>query len=174
LILDLGLRYRPTNPEALDAHRDRLALLTLDLADIPAPALEAAIDQWVMTKPFLPKASELAELARASIEASRPIGTLAEQCEARNAMLDEAGNERLRWRITGDGQWLAVDYDEWCREVGRQPPPRRRPDLPPPLTDEVFDRIVADRGVVLSACLDRGTIISNGDGTFRRPDFDGS
>jgi hypothetical protein len=41
--------------------------------------------------------------------------------------------------------------------------------LPPPpaLSPEEFDRIVAERGVALSAHLDRGSIISNGDGTFR-------
>lgn len=44
------------------------------------------------------------------------------------------------------------------------------PALPPPpsLSDDEFDRIVAERGVALSAHLDRGAIISNGDGTFRR------
>jgi hypothetical protein len=44
------------------------------------------------------------------------------------------------------------------------------PQLPPPpaLSDEEFERIVAERGVALSAHLDRGVIISNGDGTFRR------
>jgi hypothetical protein len=39
---------------------------------------------------------------------------------------------------------------------------------PPEISDEDFERIVAERGVALSAHLDRGTIISNGDGTFRR------
>lgn len=46
------------------------------------------------------------------------------------------------------------------------------PRLPPPpvLSDEEFERIVAERGVALSAHLDRGAIISNGYGTFRRAD----
>jgi hypothetical protein len=39
---------------------------------------------------------------------------------------------------------------------------------PPPLSDEEFERIVAERGVALSAHLDRGVILSNGDGTFRK------
>jgi hypothetical protein len=44
------------------------------------------------------------------------------------------------------------------------------PALPPPplLSDGDFERIVAERGVALSAHLDRGSIVSNGDGTFRR------
>jgi hypothetical protein len=45
------------------------------------------------------------------------------------------------------------------------------PALPPPpeLSDHEFDRIVAERGIALSAHIDRGSIISNGDGTFIRP-----
>lgn len=39
---------------------------------------------------------------------------------------------------------------------------------PPLLSDEEFDRIVSERGLALSSHLDRGVIISNGDGTFRR------
>jgi hypothetical protein len=39
---------------------------------------------------------------------------------------------------------------------------------PPPLSVDEFERIVAERGVALSAYLDRGVIVSNGDGTFRR------
>jgi hypothetical protein len=44
------------------------------------------------------------------------------------------------------------------------------PRLPPPpeLSDAEFDRIVSERGLALSAYLDRGVIVSNGDGTFRR------
>jgi hypothetical protein len=40
---------------------------------------------------------------------------------------------------------------------------------PPELSDQEFDRIVAERGIALSAHIDRGSIISNGDGTFSRP-----
>lgn len=39
---------------------------------------------------------------------------------------------------------------------------------PPPLSDELFEQIVEERGLALSVHLDRGLIISNGDGTFRR------
>lgn len=48
--------------------------------------------------------------------------------------------------------------------------PQLAPPPPPRLTDEEFDRIVAERGLALSAHIDRGLIISNGDGTFRQPD----
>lgn len=45
--------------------------------------------------------------------------------------------------------------------------------LPPPapgLSDGEFAEIVAERGRALSVALDRGLIVSNGDGTFRLPD----
>lgn len=45
--------------------------------------------------------------------------------------------------------------------------PRLSP--PPAMSDAEFERITGERGLELSACLDRGEIISNGDGTFRRP-----
>lgn len=49
-----------------------------------------------------------------------------------------------------------------------------QPMLPPPrplrLSDDEFAHIVAERGLALSSHLDRGMILSNGDGTFRLPD----
>jgi hypothetical protein len=47
------------------------------------------------------------------------------------------------------------------------------PQLAPPkyrLAQEDFEAIVAERGLALSAHLDRGLIVSNGDGTFGLPD----
>lgn len=48
------------------------------------------------------------------------------------------------------------------------------PALPAPpqpqLSAEDFERIIAERGRALSVALDRGLIVSNGDGTFRLPD----
>jgi hypothetical protein len=129
------LRYRPTDPVALADHAGKLALLTVDLVDIPPLALELAIQRWAVTKPFLPRAAELAELAKelATAAADRPRPTLAEQCDARNAALAAANNWRVRWIITPDGQWQATDFKDWDR---RQ---REERDGPPPqvTADEV-------------------------------------
>lgn len=64
LIGELGLRYRPSGQADLEAHAASLALLARDLADVPPHFLERAIRDWVPRSHFMPKASELVELAR--------------------------------------------------------------------------------------------------------------
>jgi hypothetical protein len=64
LVAELGLRYRPSAQADLEEHAATLALLAVDLADIPPQYLEKAISVWVSQKPWLPKASELVEIAK--------------------------------------------------------------------------------------------------------------
>lgn len=64
LVAELGLRYRPSAQADLEEHAATLALLARDLADIPPQYLEKAIAVWVSQKPWLPKASELVEIAK--------------------------------------------------------------------------------------------------------------
>ena len=120
LIGELGLRYRPSLQEEIEAHAGRLALLAADLSDLPPPALRYAIDRWVIARPYMPKASELAELAQQYLTAPAPgQGRKAPppdvQCHERNLALKAAGNFRMRWRIVG-GAWQALDYLEWLEE----------------------------------------------------------
>jgi hypothetical protein len=63
LVAHLGLRYRPSAQADLEAHAALLALLVTDLADIDHRDLDVAILQHVRRSPFMPKASELIELA---------------------------------------------------------------------------------------------------------------
>ena len=69
LIAELGLRYRPGDPAALETHDLKLELLGQDLADIPVKRLKVAIERWIATSPYLPKASDLIELARKAVMA---------------------------------------------------------------------------------------------------------
>lgn len=64
IILELGVRYRPSSPAEQQAHREKLEYLCEDLADIPPTNLKRAADDWVRTQRWLPKASELADLVR--------------------------------------------------------------------------------------------------------------
>jgi hypothetical protein len=114
LILELGLRYRPPAREDIEVHNQRLALLAGDLADVPPEALRQAIDRWAVTKPYLPKASELIELAQATL-AGAGVDLAAspqDRADARNARLEDAHNFRLRWVVEG-GMQIAVDYETW-------------------------------------------------------------
>lgn len=117
LILELGLRYRPSDPDALADHTARLALLADDLGDIPALALEAAIRHWSAGKPWLPRACDLAELAQrlSTPAADRAPISPAEQIAARNAYLEAIGNYRIRWVLGPDGAWLPTDFADWRR-----------------------------------------------------------
>lgn len=105
LILELGLRYRPGSTDALEGHQAKLTALMLDLADIPPAALERAIGRWVMKSPYLPKASELVELARDtgdhsadrnSRENAQKLANLA------NARLAAEGKRHMHWIVDGN------------------------------------------------------------------------
>lgn len=68
---------------------------------------------------------------------------------------------------------LIAEADELFAMARKLAVPPPVPRLAPPPIDrmdqESFERITAEKGLALSWCLDRGEIISNGDGTFRLP-----
>lgn len=65
IIAKLGLRYRPLSGGAdLEAHAEALILLAEDCADMPPPLLDAAARRWAREAKWMPKASELREMAR--------------------------------------------------------------------------------------------------------------
>lgn len=76
IVGELGLRFRPAANADLEAHAETIRLLAEDLADVPISLLEAAAGRWATTKPFLPRASELIDLA-GEIGASMVRGTQA-------------------------------------------------------------------------------------------------
>jgi hypothetical protein len=123
LISELGLRYRPSERADIEAHAARLVLLACDLADLPVEALRKAVDRWAVTKPFMPKACELVELAQG---AALPVyATRADRVAASNAALAAKGNRRLRW-IDEGGEFVAIDYRLWLE--------RERPEQAAELT----------------------------------------
>lgn len=108
MIGELGLRYRPSAQADLEAHAAAIALLTCDVADIPIAHLERASQEWVRTKPFMPKASELVELARASVAPD----------ETRRAHWIERGNAGLAARGIFDAHWV---YDKIANQYRIEP-----------------------------------------------------
>jgi hypothetical protein len=64
IIGNLGLRYRPSGTADLEAHAQTLILLGEDCADMPPPLLDAAAKRWARESKFMPRASELREMAR--------------------------------------------------------------------------------------------------------------
>lgn len=136
LILELGLRYRPTSPDALEAHTVKLAALTSDCADIPANMLERAVTKWVRQEKFMPKASELIRLAREELQGqvgSHPADShqnaviLANRYNARLA----EQNSQLMWHIGPNNELKLAPIGE-------------QPKYAPPLTREELDNLPAD------------------------------
>jgi len=115
LIADLGLRYRPPGGSTdLEAHASALALLTLDVADLPHDRLERAINTWVRSEKWMPKASELVALCqsqqRAEFEPRAATAAKHDQATAfidsRNAMMTSEPTARkdIEWFADANGE----------------------------------------------------------------------
>lgn len=105
IIAELGLRYRPNDRADLEAHAARLALLAADLADVPARYLELAAQDWARRNPFLPKANELAALAKAFADRTQAPNNRDTDVEKRRRMLPRMNQTRIR------------DDVEWCLDA---------------------------------------------------------
>lgn len=65
IILDLSLRFQPTDETKRTAYNDRVALLATDCATIPPQFLQLASEQWISEGTgFLPTASDMIRMAR--------------------------------------------------------------------------------------------------------------
>jgi hypothetical protein len=102
VIGELGLRYRPANATDLEAHAERLRLLSLDLMDVPVSLLENAARQWVRENHFMPKASELLALCKGDVR-ERTAGTDhgLQQLQAHCDRLNAISEGRDGWHVTG-------------------------------------------------------------------------
>jgi hypothetical protein len=91
IIANLGLRYRPSGKADLEAHAEALVLLAEDCADMPPPLLDEAAKRWARESKFMPKASELREMAR-TIQGEAVRGTdvgldqMRDHCSRLNSM----------------------------------------------------------------------------------------
>lgn len=72
IVAELGLRYRPSAQADLEAHAASIALLCRDVADVPPGLLERAVEEWVRSSVFMPKAADLVALAKGYLGSARP------------------------------------------------------------------------------------------------------
>jgi hypothetical protein len=114
IVSELGFRFRPSSQADLETHAHTLRLLTEDLADVPVSLLDEAARRWALSKPFLPKASELVALAK-EVADERTAGTgaaglnLQAFCDRMNAsngplyyyVAGEAPHRRVDWKLRG-------------------------------------------------------------------------
>lgn len=112
LIGELGLRYRPSAQADLESHAAGLALLATDLADIPVHLLDLAVRDWVRKSQFMPKASDLIELAQAHLicaqggkkdEPRADLDQMNRLLAAKNVSLYAGG---VRWHRIGESLTL--------------------------------------------------------------------
>lgn len=101
IVANLGLRYLPSGQADREAHAKSLELLCEDLADVPAPLLDDAARRWAKEEKFMPRASEIRDMAR-RIQGERTKGTAAaddqlqRQCDTLNAK-----NVDWHWAVAG-------------------------------------------------------------------------
>lgn len=117
IIGKLGLRYRPLSGAVdLEAHAEALILLAEDCADMPAPLLDEAARKWARDSKWMPKASELRELARElrseAVKGSDFAGQqLQDHCDKTNA---------LDWVIASGDPYVVVMGQSGKREITRR------------------------------------------------------
>lgn len=100
MVGELGLRYRPSAQADLEAHAASIALLALDLADVPPHLLEQAIAKHVRTSHFMPKASELIALAQQAMGVPTAIRHDQSVADKYNETMSPEGRAKgLSWSI---------------------------------------------------------------------------
>lgn len=151
-IIDLNAR-RPGNSGSASrpaSPAQAAALLTACLALVrPVGMGDDEAEEWLGAAVSALGTVRIGALDRACLEARRTCTHHSQIVPTIAAVIDADSAERAR-------------IAEWTR-----PAP---PALPAPrIAQSLFEEIVAERGYRLSVHLDRGLVISNGDGTFRLP-----
>lgn len=105
LILELGLRYRPAARDQLEGHQAKIAALIADLIDVPTGPLEQACRAWVSRSPYMPKASDLIEMAQEAVAPARVAMSVQAICDQRNANIERnktaRPENRIEWYVAG-------------------------------------------------------------------------
>ena len=104
----IGLRYPPASGTDPQQHAAQLALLASDVAHIPTDYLDRAAKERAAKSPFMPKASELIELAQNYVKSPHGDGygsqtyldRANQNCSRPDIewFYDAAGNMQLRYR----------------------------------------------------------------------------
>ena len=92
--------------DAVDDHRGKIALLIGDVDGKIAPdILEKIAADWVLKSPFMPKASDLFERAKAENNTDGEKDNIRrhELAELWNRDLYQSGNDRMRWVAHASG-----------------------------------------------------------------------
>lgn len=94
----IGLRFPPASGTDPQQHAAQLALLASDVAHIPTDYLDRAAKDWALKSPYMPKASELIELAQSYVNRA----TNADEGYGSQAYLDRRNHSMER----NDCEWF--------------------------------------------------------------------
>lgn len=127
IILELSLRFQPTDEARREAFNEKVALLVLDCATVPPEWLEKATESWIRSGDgFLPSAAvliKLAQEAQRSLVPAVPAGenhrVWVERCaqwNIENRLSDIPNKQRNRWVPSQTGyQAEPMDVDQFER-----------------------------------------------------------
>jgi hypothetical protein len=99
-----------------------LALLASDLADIPPRYLEEAIKRHARTSHFMPKASELAALAKEAQDSNDGKGQPVDMAARANDKLRAEGNFAIEWFYDEHDQIALRSTRPTLPNIGRRIP----------------------------------------------------
>jgi hypothetical protein len=108
VIGELSLKYPVSGAVSPAEHASQLALLCRDLIDIPPHILRQAAEKWAKESRWMPKASELRDMARSLATQPQADGSEGEKWKRRvregNRMLiDGKMNDRAHWALGSGG-----------------------------------------------------------------------
>ncbi|MEV5031618.1 hypothetical protein MRBLMC3_000801 [Sphingobium sp. LMC3-1-1.1] len=133
MIRELDVRFPPNATISEEDREARVLLLASDVADMIEDQLEAAVREWIRTKAFMPKASELRSLA----------GDLRQKALSDPDDLAAIGRrvaENYNTRLQGEGKALRWVYNEKADTMHLVPLDEfRRRDEPRCTPDEARD-----------------------------------
>jgi hypothetical protein len=112
IIGELGMKYPASAGLSPQDHAAQLALLCVDLIDIPPNYLRQAASIWSREQKWMPKASELREIAyRLANPPERSTEAMWQRrVDEGNAMIVAAKQERaMRWVLNDDGNGIRLE-----------------------------------------------------------------
>lgn len=151
VIRELNLIFPPTMRNSDEDNEARILLVASTVAHVPIRWLRTAAIEWPKSKSFMPKASELINLARDLRDKHKkaPASSLQDWCDRQNEAMDEITDQpRLgRW-IAIAGQAKLIPVAEFRNREARI--------SPPPFTSRELDRIAEHQPDILKMGLNAG------------------
>lgn len=151
----IGLRFPPASGTDPQQHAAQLALLASDVAHIPPEFLDRASRDWAAKSPYMPKASELIELAQTYVKPDPALANVAAYVASLNSTRTR---QDVEWFADAQGlprlRFVKTDFDNWIDQISEREPPQWQIDNKP----DQWKRVAVERGFL--------TRLTHPDGTF--------